>query len=414
MRLASVAETARLGRVTELAIGKVTLKKGRDKAARNRHPWIFSGAIARVDGEPADGDVVDVLDARGTCLGQGYINRRSQITVRMLTFAGEEDFHAGFWRQRLEQSIARRQSLLQDDATTACRLVYAESDLLPGLVVDRYGDYLVVQSLTLGIERNKAEIVDILAQIIHPAGIYERSDADVRAREGLAASTGLLWGREPPRPVAIRENGHAFLVDIQGGQKTGFYLDQRSNRARLTPYAAGRTVLNAFAYTGGFAVYAACSGAKRVTNIDTSAEALSLARGNVAANCAEARGDEYIVGDVFQVLRQYRAEGQRFDLIVLDPPKFASSQAQVQAACRGYKDINLLALQLLPSGGILFTLSCSGLVSPDLFQKVVFGASVDAGRQVQVLERLSQASDHPILLSFPEGEYLKGLLCRVL
>lgn len=397
-----------------MAIGKVTLKKGRDKAARNRHPWIFSGAIARVDGEPADGDVVDVLDARGTCLGQGYINRRSQITVRMLTLAGEEVFDAGFWRRRLEQSIARRQSLLQDDATTACRLVYAESDLLPGLVVDRYDDYLVVQSLTLGIERNKAQIVDLLERIVQPAGIYERSDADVRAREGLAASTGLLCGREPPRPVAIRENGHAFLVDIQGGQKTGFYLDQRSNRARLRSYAAGRTVLNAFAYTGGFAVYAACAGAKRVTSIDTSGEALSLARGNVAANCAEARDDQYVVGDVFQVLRQYRAEGQRFDLIVLDPPKFASSQAQVQAACRGYKDINWLALQLLPPGGILFTLSCSGLVSPDLFQKVVFGASIDAGRQVQILEKLSQAPDHPILLSFPEGEYLKGLLCQVL
>ena len=412
--LASAAGFAGLGRATEVRMGKVTLKKGRDKAARNRHPWIFSGAIARVDGEPADGDVVDVLDAQGTCLGQGYINRHSQITVRMLAFAGDEALDASFWRRRLEQSIARRRSLLQDDATTACRLVYAESDLLPGLVVDRYGDYLVLQALTLGIERNKAEIVGILAQLVHPAGIYERSDVDVRAKEGLAPSAGLLWGREPPRPVRIRENGHSFQVDIQGGQKTGFYLDQRSNRARLASYAHGRTVLNAFAYTGGFAVYAACAGAGSVTNVDSSAEALALARVNVSANCSEARDDEYVLGDVFNVLRQYRAKGRFFDLIVLDPPKFASSQVQVQAACRGYKDINWLALQLLPPGGTLFTMSCSGLVSPDLFQKVVFGASVDARRQVQVLERLSQSPDHPLLLSFPEGEYLKGLVCRAL
>lgn len=395
-------------------MGKVTLKKGRDKAVRNRHPWIFSGAIARLDGEPADGDVVDVLDAQGTCLGQGYINRRSQITVRMLTLAGEDALDAGFWRRRLEQSIARRRALLKDDVTTACRLVYAESDLLPGLIVDRYGEYLVVQALTLGIERNKAVIVEALARILQPVGIYERSDVDVREREGLALSAGLLWGREPPRALQILENGHVFRVDVQGGQKTGFYLDQRENRARLACYAGGCSVLNAFAYTGGFAVYAACAGASQVTNVECSAGALDLARANVEANCREARDDEYVVGDVFRVLRQYRAEGRRFDLIVLDPPKFASSQAQVQGACRGYKDINWLALQLLPPGGTLFTMSCSGLVSPDLFQKVVFGASADAGRQVQVLERLWQSADHPLLLSFPEGEYLKGLVCRVL
>ncbi len=395
-------------------MGTVWLKAGRDKAIRNRHPWIFSGAIARVDGEPADGDVVSVFDAHGTCLGQGYINRRSQITVRMLALAGEDAFDAGFWERRLRQSIARRRAMLKDEATTALRLVYAESDLLPGLVVDYYGDYLVVQALTLGIERNKAAIIEALAQIMQPAGIFERSDVDVRLREGLAASTGLLWGQEPPQPLDVLENGHSFRVDIQGGQKTGFYLDQRENRARLACYAAGRSVLNAFAYTGGFAVYAACAGASQVTNVESSASALDLARANVEANCRGTRDDEYVVGDVFQVLREYRAAGRCFDMIVLDPPKFASSQAQVQAACRGYKDINWLALQLLAAGGTLFTMSCSGLVSPDLFQKVVFGASVDAGRQVQVLERLSQAPDHPVLLSFPESEYLKGLVCRVL
>jgi 23S rRNA (cytosine1962-C5)-methyltransferase len=395
-------------------MGSVVLKPGREKPVRNRHPWIFSGAVARISGEPADGDIVDVLDQQGKFLARGYLNRRSQIVVRCLTWAEEEMIDSAFWRRRLQQSIARRQALWQPGITDACRLVHAESDLVPGLIVDQYGSYLVVQALTLGIERHKSELVQILVELLQPQGVYERSDVDVREKEGLAPQAGLLWGQEPPLPLEVHENGRRFWVDIQHGQKTGFYLDQRDNRSRLTRYAGGRTVLNAFAYTGSFAVCAYQAGAQRVINVDTSAGALALARQSMTLNGLPDRDDDYVVGDVFAMLRQYRAEGYKFDLIILDPPKFAYAQSQVQAACRGYKDINWLAMQLLKPDGILFTMSCSGLVTPDLFQKVVFGASVDAQRDAQVLERLSQATDHPILLSFPEGEYLKGFVCQIL
>jgi 23S rRNA (cytosine1962-C5)-methyltransferase len=395
-------------------LSTVVLKPGKEKPVRNRHPWIFSGAVARIQGEPADGDIVDVLDHQGRFLARGYLNRRSQIVVRCLTWAEEEVVDAAFWRRRLQQAIGHRRSLLQPGSGDACRLVHAESDLMPGLVVDQYGRYLVVQALTLGIDRRKSELVQTLVELVQPDGVYERSDVDVREKEGLAPQTGLLWGNEPPSPLEIHENGHGFWVDIQHGQKTGFYLDQRDNRSRLARYAGGRSVLNAFAYTGSFAVCARRAGAERVVSVDTSAEALALARRNLLLNGLPEGNDEYIVGDVFAMLRQYRAVGEKFDLIILDPPKFAYAQSQVQAACRGYKDINWVAMQLLKPDGILFTMSCSGLVTPDLFQKVVFGASVDAQRDAQVLERLSQATDHPILLSFPEGEYLKGFVCRVL
>ena len=394
-------------------MGSVVLKPGKEKPVRNRHPWIFSGAVARFQGEPADGDIVDVRDHQGKFLARGYLNRRSQIVVRCLTWA-EEEVGSAFWRRRLQQSIARRQGWMQAGSTDACRLVYAESDLLPGLVVDQYGRYLVLQALTLGIDRRKSELVQTLVELVQPEGIYERSDVDVREKEGLAPQTGLLWGREPPVPLEISQSGNRFPVDIQHGQKTGFYLDQRDNRSRLAAYARGRTVLNAFAYTGSFAVCACRAGAERVVSVDTSAEALAMARQSMLLNGLPVREDDYVVGDIFAVLRQYRAEGRKFDLIILDPPKFAYAQSQVQAACRGYKDINWLAMQLLRPDGILFTMSCSGLVTPDLFQKVVFGASVDAQRDAQVLEKLAQAADHPILLSFPEGEYLKGFVCRIL
>ena len=384
----------------------------------NRHPWIFSGAIKRIEGEVADGEVVVVADYQGRFLARGYLNRRSQITVRLLTWDEGEVIGEDFWRRRLERAFTSRQALADDPATKArlsdaYRLVNAESDLLPGLIVDRYGDYLVVQFLTLGIERWKAELVGLMADLLKPRGIYERSDLEVRKKEGLAQVSGLLHGEEPPELVEVTENGHRFLVDIKKGHKTGFYLDQRENRQKLTRYCPGKEVLNCFAYTGAFAVYAAAAGAGRITNVESSAEALELARRNMALNGFADRDDEYVEGDVFQVLRGYREQGRVFDLIILDPPKFAYSQHQVESACRGYKDINLLAMQIIAPGGILFTFSCSGRVSPDLFQKVLFGASVDAGRDVQIIEKLSQSSDHPILLTFPESEYLKGLVCRV-
>ena len=394
-------------------MARVVLKRGREKPVLNRHPWIFSGAIKRIEGEAADGDVVGVADYRGFFLARGYLNRRSQIAVRLLTWDEGEVIGRDFWGRRLERAWASRQALADDYSTDAYRLVHAESDLLPGLIVDRYGDYLVVQFLTLGIERWKAELVSLLADLLEPRGIYERSDVDVRKKEGLTKVSGLLYGEEPPDPVEVTENGHRFLVDIKTGHKTGFYLDQRENRQKLTRYCPGQEVLNCFAYTGAFAVYAAAAGAGCITNVESSADALELARRNMALNGFTDRDDEYVEGDVFQVLRRYRDQGRTFDLIILDPPKFAYSRNQVESACRGYKDINLLAMQIIAPGGILFTFSCSGLVSPDLFQKVLFGASVDARRDVQVIEKLSQASDHPILLTFPESEYLKGVVCRV-
>ncbi len=392
---------------------QVVLKRGREKPILNRHPWIFSGAIQRVEGECDDGDVVEVADQRGRFLARGYLNRRSQIAVRLLTWDEDEVIGTDFWRRRLERAFASRQALAADPSTDAYRLVNAESDLLPGLVLDRYGDYLVAQFLTLGIERWKAELVGLAADLLQPRGVYERSDAEVREKEGLAAVSGLLHGEQPPDLVDIMENGHRFWVDIKAGHKTGFYLDQRENRAKLTRYCAGKAVLNGFAYTGAFAVYAAAAGAGRITNVESSAEALALARRNMALNGFADRDDGYIEGDVFQVLRGYRDQGRTFELVILDPPKFAHSKAQVQSACRGYKDINLLAMQLLAPGGVLATFSCSGRVSADLFQKVLFGASVDAARDVQIIEKLSQSSDHAILLTFPESEYLKGFVCRV-
>jgi 23S rRNA (cytosine1962-C5)-methyltransferase len=332
----------------------VILKRKRAKPALQRHPWIFSGAIERIKGELADGDVVEVRDAGNNWLARGTLNRRSQITVRLLTWREDEAVDGAFWRRRLEQAIAARQSLADDPATTAYRLVHAESDYLPGLVVDRYGEWLVAQFLTLGVERRRDEIVAALVDLVAPKGIYERSDADVRAKEGLKQRTGLLWGEEPPPLVEVLENGHRFLVDVRQGHKTGFYLDQRENRARLPAFCDGAEVLDAFAYTGPFGIYAATggpstrlrTGAKSVTLVDSSAAALNLARQNFALNGFEHSNVEYVEGDVFSVLRGYRAQDRRFDVVVLDPPKFAHSGREVKQAARAYKDVNLLAFAL--------------------------------------------------------------------
>lgn len=405
-------------------MSKVILKKGRAKPVLRRHPWIFSGAIQRLEGHPVDGDIVEVRDAGNNWLARGYINRQSQIRVRLLTWREDEAIDADFWRRRLERAIAGRRGLSEDPTTTAYRLAHAESDYLPGLIVDRYGDWLVTQFLTLGMDRQRDLIVEALADLLAPKGIYERSDVDVREKEGLAQRTGLLWGTEPPELIEVEENGYRFLVDVREGHKTGFYLDQRENRARLSAFCKDAEVLDAFAYTGGFAVYAA--GAAQVMLVDSSAPALELARRNLALNRAGSVSQvrnpsllgregrfKYVEGNVFNVLRGYRAEGRRFDVIVLDPPKFAHSRRDVQNASRAYKDINLLAFQLLRAGGVLFTYSCSGAVDANLFQKIVFGAVADTERRAQIIERLSQGADHPVALTFPEGDYLKGLVCRV-
>lgn len=391
------------------------LKQGRDKPVRNHHPWIFSGAIAQVQGSPRPGDIVSVQDINGRFLAHAYYNPRSQIQGRILSWDETEPIDTPFWENKIQRVLDGRAVLSLEPDTTAYRLINAEADGLPGLIVDKYGDFLVMQCLTLGIDQRKAMLTDILAAHLQPRGILERSDASVRRKEGLSAVTSLLWGEAPPAEIHVQENGLHFTVDLHEGHKTGFYLDQRENRATVSQptVVAGKEILNAFAYTGGFAVYAASRGAEKIVNIDTSAAALALAAKNMALNQQERPFDEYITADAFQQLRAYRDNGRFFDLVILDPPKFAHSQRDIQQATRGYKDLNWLAFRLVRSGGWVATFSCSGLISADLFQKVVFSAAIDAGRDVQILQFLSQGPDHPILLSFPESAYLKGFLCRV-
>lgn len=409
------------------------LKSGRSKPVHNRHPWVFSGAIGRLDGQPAPGDLVTIVDHKGEPLAIAYYNAKSQIQARILSWDPSRPINEDFWRERLRRAIELREANLEirhtNEAspphpfspaplasTTAYRLINAEADGLPGLVVDRYGDYLVMQCLTLGVDRRKEMLARLLADELRPAGILERSDVDVRGKEGLKPVVQTLLGETPPSELTIHENGFEFLVDVHHGHKTGFYLDQRDNRAAAgrPSVMAGRDVLNVFAYTGAFGVYTAAAGANRIVQVDSSVPALETAERNMKLNRLERESDEYIAGDAFEVLRYFREEGRQFDAVILDPPKFAHSQGQIDRAARGYKDLNWLALRLLRPNGVLATFSCSGLVSAELFQKIVFGAAVDAGRDVQIIRSLGQSADHPVLLSFPESAYLKGLLCRVL
>jgi len=393
--------------------GTVILKAGKERPLIQRHPWVFSGAIKQVIGTPHNGAPVDVHNQAGEWLAAGLISYESQIRVRLLSWDAATAIDEQLLRERLARALQGRTALaLRDGEQGAVRLVYAESDGLPGLIVDRYAGYLVVQLLTFGMAERAEPISATLAELVAPLGIYERSDADVRQKEGLPASEGLLWGQPAPARLPIHEHGAHLLVDLAHGQKTGHFLDQRENRVAVARYCRGAEVLDCFAYTGGFGVQAARAGAASVAAIESSAPALELLAENMASNSPNTPV-EALAGDVFSLLRRLRAEGRRFDVIVLDPPKLAQSQAQIERASRAYKDANLIAMQLLRPGGILATFSGSGLVGAELFQKIVFGAALDARRDVQVLERLGQAADHPVLLSFPEAEYLKGLICRV-
>ena len=400
----------------------LTLKPGREKSLLRRHPWIFSGAIARLDGNPASGETVDLLAAQGQFLARAAYSPSSQIRARVWTFDPSELVDADFFRRRIQRAVqtCRGAGLVpalagadtESAPTNACRLIHAESDGLPGLIVDRYADILVLQSLTAGTECWKETIADLLLEATSLTTIFERSDADVRELEGLAPRVGLLRGTINHPPITITENGLKFYVNLETGHKTGFYLDQRLNRQHLRGLAEGRDVLDCFCYTGGFTVNALAGGAKSVLSVDASAEALALCLENVALNSLPADHHTLLEGDVFQVLRKFRDEARSFDLIVLDPPKFAPTVAQVEKAARGYKDINLLAFKLLRPGGILVTFSCSGGIDADLFQKIIASAALDAGVEAQIVEHLSQAPDHPVALNFPEGAYLKGLICR--
>lgn len=515
----------------------VHLERGREKSVRRRHPWIYDGAIARIEGEPGSGETVEIRSADGQRLGRGAYSPHSQLRVRVWNFEPDEGVDEAFFRRRLERALAARRNLLNREDLTACRLVHGESDGLPGVVVDRYGGFLVCQFLTAGAERWREAIVAALGEIFPVQGTWERSDTRARDWEGLEQRAGLLAGAEPPKLLEVRlgawtaplsssrpapaldapapapaapqtptsaaadatqaaasrleepgssgptGTGRAALdappaasamaraaasavrdrtrvaenalpgprssgepgerlpalpdsarpriappdapraaeeprplrvfVDVRNGQKTGLYLDQRENLPALAGHATGAEVLNIFAYTGAFGLAALAAGAARVTHVESSAAALALAAENAELNGFDRGRIESVEGDAFAVLRRFRDSGRSFDLAVLDPPKFAESRGQLPRAARAYKDVNLLALKLLRPGGTLLTFSCSGVLESELFQKIVADAALDARREVQILRRLGQASDHPTLLSFPEGSYLKGLLCRV-
>jgi len=395
------------------SMASVILKRGREDSLVRRHPWVFSGAIARIDGSPTSGETVEVLTSDGVVCGRGAYSPRSEITVRIWTFDPDEQVDETFFRARLARAIGARQPPQNEWGMAARRLVYAESDGLPGLIVDRYADYVVCQFLAAGAEYWKTTIVALLQDLAPNKGLYERSDVAVRDKEGLPKRSGVLAGEAPPDLLEIQEGPHRFLVDVKAGHKTGFYLDQRDNRPRAAEYMREAEVLDGFAYTGGFSVAALSAGAAHATVLDSSAGALALARRNLDLNGIDPSRSHTEEADAFTLLRQYRDRNRRFDAIVLDPPKFAGSGRSVERACRGYKDINLLACKLLRSGGVLVTFSCSQHVSADLFQKTIAYAALDAGREVQIIHWLRQASDHPTALHFPEAEYLKGLICRV-
>ena len=393
--------------------GEVILKPGRARSLERRHPWVFSGAIERLVGDPASGTTVIVRDQNGAFAGIGAWNPQSNIRVRVWDWHEETVIDAGFFADRVAAAIAMRAEVLQPTADAAVRLVHGESDGLPGLIVDRYADVIVMQTTSVGSRHWRDAIVAALKTHTDARVIYEKSDADVLTLEGLAPFSGLHHGSLDPLQVQCVEHGVRFAVDLAHGHKTGHYLDQRDNRLLVGQLARNREVLDCFCYTGGFTLQALAHGARNVTAVDGSKGALAQARTQLELNGLPTAQCTWVEDDVFKYLRKLRDQGRQFDLVILDPPKFAPTAASAERAARGYKDINLLACKLLRPGGLLATFSCSGGVSAELFRKIVAGAAVDAGVDVQLLRQLHAAPDHPVAMAFPEGEYLKGLLCRI-
>jgi 23S rRNA (cytosine1962-C5)-methyltransferase len=391
---------------------KVVLKTGREKSVLHRHPWLFSGALQDVKKGIARGETVNVVSSDGKMLAKGAYSPESQIRVRIWSFDPAEEIDSGFFHRRIHNAVDLRKTFIPP-GDTACRLINAESDGLPGVTVDRYADFLVCQFLSAGADHFKQEIVRQLQEILAPAGIYERSDVEIREKEGLTQQSGALAGGEPPEMITVIQGGIRFLVDVRKGHKTGMYLDQRENRHVVQQLASGKEILNCFAYTGGFALAALRGGAAKVTDIESSADAIGMIVKQADLNGLADNKLENVQGDVFAVLRQYREAGRKFDMVILDPPKFVNSAEQLKRGCRGYKDINLLAMQLLRENGLLVTFSCSGHLSPELFQKIVADAAVDAKRDARMITTLGQPADHPVALNFPEGRYLKGLVCSL-
>lgn len=390
----------------------IQLKRGKDKAVRQQHPWVFSGAIDRVTGDPEDGDLVRVTDEDGDFLAYGMFNSQSRVAIRLLEWMPENTIDETWWRDRIRKAIENRRDLLNSDTTTM-RLIFSEADYLPGLIADKYGDFISVQVLSAGIEKVKPILLDELATLLKPEGIFDRSDAGARAHEGLTASHGKLYGQAPPEFVTVKENGVSYEVNIAEGQKSGFYCDQRDNRRIVAGHTAGKRVLDCFSYSGGFSLNALKAGAREVVAVDSSALAMETLRKNVALNGFEPSRLLPVQSDVNKHLRELGAAGEKFDIVVLDPPKYAPSRSALDKAARAYKDLNRLAMKLLHEGGLLATFSCSGAVDLSTFKQILAWAALDAGRETQFIHQFCQPEDHPVRASFPEGEYLKGLLCRV-
>jgi 23S rRNA (cytosine1962-C5)-methyltransferase len=392
----------------------VILKKGKEKAALQKHPWIFSGAIDKVKGSPLNGEVVKVFAADQSFLAYGYYNSQSRVAVRLLDWEEDTVIDKSWYAKKLQRAIAARAHVLDNTETNTCRLVFSEADYLPGLIVDKYADFLSLQILSAGIENVKADIIDILREELNPSGIFDKSDANARTHENLEVSQGLLWGATPPEFIEVTENGIRYHINIADGQKSGFYCDQRDNRGILADYTAGKDVLDCFCYSGGFTLNSLKLNAKHVTSVDSSALAIETLQHNLGLNGFSADKQTSIQSDVNKQLRVFKEEGKLFDVIVLDPPKYAPSRSALDRAARAYKDLNRLGMLLLKPGGILATYSCSGAVDLDTFKQIIAWAALDAGREVQIIKQFHQPEDHPVRISFPEGEYLKGLMVRVL
>lgn len=391
----------------------IRLKPQREASILRRHPWIFSGAIADVTGNPSPGEVVSILDSAGNWLSWAAYSPQSQIRARIWSWNQEDVVDAGFVISKIRSSIARRTAFQKTIGSDALRLVHGESDGVPGLIVDRFGDIFVIQLLSWGVEVWRDAISRFLADEMGATCVIERSDAEVRNLEGLEEKTGLLAGSSMPDKFSYVEHGINYTIDFAGSHKTGSYLDQRANRAMIRDWVRDKDILDSFCYTGGFGLNALKGGAASVHFLDSSPIALDGLRANLENNQFENGVTTVQQGDVFQALRQFRDAARSFDVIVMDPPKFAPTRAHAEKAARAYKDINLLAFKLLRPGGSLITFSCSGGIDADLFQKIVAGAGLDAGADARILARLSQDIDHPVALNFPEGSYLKGLLCQV-
>ena len=393
---------------------QVNLAKGKEKPVKHHHSWVFSGAIAKVIGQPANGDLVSVNDFNGQFLAYGYYNQASKITVRLLAWSEAEIIDEQWWFHKIFKSIERRKEGIDLNATDSYRLIFSEADELPGLIVDKYQDYLVCQFLTLGIDQRKQIIIDALVKILNPKGIFERSDASARILEGLSVSSGLLYGSIPTEPILIKENNIHFLVDVNEGQKSGYFLDQRENRAYVANFAKGKNVLDCFSYSGGFSIHAKNAGAKEVTTVDSSAAAIASVQENYQANQIPFAEENLIVADVFQYLREANSANKHWDMIILDPPKLAPSRKSLPRAERAYKDLNMQALKLMKEGDLLATFSCSASVTLEHFKQILAWAAVDASKELQFIHEFGQPIDHPVRSAFPESYYLKGLLCRVI